>query len=270
MDYIAEIGWNFLGDISLAKKMIAAARDADATYAKFQIWDPEHLKSGPWDLDGRREIYQKAFLNDEKISFLQQVCEEEGIKFLASVFETRSLSKLRLLGAVNVKIPSHECNNWQLIDQAILSFDHVFLSVGAVSQSDLLSILEKYSKVSNVTIMHCVSTYPLASDNVNLPKLLRLKLECANIGYSSHYTGVEDAVAATALGAKLIEKHFTTDRELPGRDNKFALLPNEFHHMVQSCNNVHCMLKDLGDDIQPVEQDVAKIMRGRWDGDTRD
>ena len=114
--------------------------------------------------------------------------------------------------------------------------------------------------------MHCVSTYPLEGSKVNLPKIERFKEQCQKVGYSSHYTGVQDAAAATALGATLIEKHFTTDRNLPGRDNKFALLPNEFRKMTEDCDIISAMLQDLGDDIQDVEMDVAKIMRGRWNG----
>jgi sialic acid synthase SpsE len=266
MKYIAEIGWNFIGDLDLAKEMVAASKTAGADFAKFQLWNPNHLKSGPWDSDGRREIYKKAYLDDKKVERLISVCAENEIEFFASVFEIRSLDTLAKIKNDYVKIPSHECNNWALIDNAIEKFGSVFLSVGAISSKDFSQLLDRYSKVDNVTIMHCVSTYPLKSENVNLPKLVRLKDRCGSVGYSSHFTGIEDAVAATALGVSLIEKHFTTSKELPGRDNQFALLPDEFKNMTEACDLVESMLGDLGDDIQPVEVDVANVMRGRWDG----
>ena len=97
-------------------------------------------------------------------------------------------------------------------------------------------------------LMHCVSTYPLNPENVNLPKITRLNKKCKNIGYSSHFFGIDDAVAATALGVEVIEKHFTTNRKLPGRDNKFALLPKEFKKMVNKCKIVNEMTYDKGND----------------------
>lgn len=266
MNYIAEIGWNFIGDLELAEQMVKAAKDSNATFAKFQIWNPDNLKKGPWDTDGRKEIYKKAFLDSKKIERLMGFCSQNGIKFLASVFELKSLDLLAEIKNDYVKIPSHECNNWKLIDRAINHFRNVYLSVGAISACELSEILKRYGHNDKVTIMHCVSTYPLESSKVNLPKLQRMKEECKKIGYSSHYTGIEDAIAATAVGATLIEKHFTTNRGLPGRDNKFALIPTQFKQMTEACQIVTQMMNDHGDGIQVLENDVANIMRGRWDG----
>ncbi len=268
MKYIAEIGWNFIGDLSLAEKMVVAAKKSNATFAKFQVWNPKNLKSGPWDKDGRREIYEKAFLDDKKIEHLIHICSENNIHFLASVFELKSLEILAEIKNDHIKIPSHECNNWKLVDRAIEHFNSVFLSVGAISASDLSEVLKRYGSLDKVIIMHCVSTYPLDCSNVNLPKLLRIKEMCKKVGYSSHFTGIEDAIAVAAIGANIIEKHFTIDRSLPGRDNKFALLPSEFKKMTEACEIVTLMLNDLGDDIQKVERDVADVMRGRWNGAT--
>ena len=264
MEFVAEIGWNFLGDLSLAEEMIAAASNANATFAKFQVWDPANLKTGPWDRDGRREIYQKARLDIEKLEKLYVMCGSHKIKFLASVFEQKSLKILSKIDKDYVKIPSHECNNWELIEEARETFNNVFLSVGAISNNDLDELLRRFGGDQNIVVMHCVSTYPLEPSHVNLPKLNRLKKQCKRTGYSSHYTGLEDTIAATAMGVELIEKHFTTNRDLPGRDNKFALLPHEFKQMVNGCKIVEKMLHDRGDDIQDVELDVAHIMRGRW------
>ena len=266
MKFIAEIGWNFLGDLDLAKEMIIAASKAKADFAKFQVWDPKFLKEGPWDADGRREIYKKSYLNLDKLRALKEICLANRIQFLASVFEKRSLELLRKVDDRNIKIPSHECNNWALIDEARSSFENVFLSIGSISERDFERLLNRYGNEKNMTLMHCVSTYPLKEEHVNLPKLMRIRDKCLMLGYSSHFLGISDAVAATALGADLVEKHFTTNRELPGRDNKFALLPKQFKKMVLDCETVRKMLLDRGDGIQSVEEDVAQIMRGRWNG----
>lgn len=270
MKYIAEIGWNFVGDLSLAFDMVKSASDANATFAKFQVWNPKFLKEGPWDTDGRREIYEKASLDTGKLRELHGACVSTGVGFLASVFETRSLDILASIDTECVKIPSHECNNWTLIDAAISTFRSVFLSVGAIDKVELEHLLSEYAGNPKVTLMHCVSTYPLSPVNVNLPKLIRLRQKCSKLGYSSHYTGIEDAVAATALGVTLIEKHFTVDRDLPGRDNKFALLPDDFTQMVASCDIIAQMLTDRGDGVQEVEVDVANVMRGRWNAKSSD
>ena len=264
--FIAEIGWNFVGDLDLAEEMIKSASAAGADFAKFQVWNPDHLKAGPWDSDGRREIYNKAYLDKDKIIHIKNICQMNNINFLASVFEQKSLRLLNSISSDAVKIPSHECNNFSLIDAAKSSFDHVFLSVGSVTSSDLSKILSKYSNDKDITLMHCVSAYPLEAQNINLPKFLRLKSYSPNIGFSSHYTSIYDAIVATSLGACLIEKHFTTSHDLPGRDNKFALLPSDFMAMIHACREVESMMIDCGDDVQTVEVDVVSIMRGRWNG----
>ena len=150
-------------------------------------------------MEGKKSI-KKAFLDSKKIERLMGFCSQNGIKFLASVFELKSLDLLAEIKNDYVKIPSHECNNWKLIDRAINHFRNVYLSVGAISACELSEILKRYGHNDKVTIMHCVSTYPLESSKVNLPKLQRMKEECKKIGYSSHYTGIEDAIAATAVG----------------------------------------------------------------------
>jgi len=266
MKFIADLGWNFVGDLALAEQMIKAASESGADYAKFQVWNPDNLKDGPWDNDGRRQIYQKAFLDKQKILYLKDLCHQHQIHFLASVFELNSLELLNSITSDVIKIPSHECNNYALVDKARHSFKEVFLSVGSVNSSDFDEIQSRYSNDPAITLMHCVSSYPLQASNVNLPKLIRLKSRSGKVGFSSHYTGIEDAIVATSLGSCLIEKHFTIDRELPGRDNKFALLPTDFSSMVNSCRQVQKMMFDHGDDLQESELDVVNVMRGRWNG----
>lgn len=264
MKFIAEIGWNFMGDMELAHNMIKAAKKAGADYAKFQVWNPENLKPGPWDEDGRREIYNKACINNYRIEQLHDLCNKEDIGFFVSVFEEKSMDMVASFSKSIIKIPSHECVNWPLIDAAIDKFDKVFLSIGALNEEQLNTLINRYQNVENLNVMHCVSAYPLDIENVNMPKMLYLKEKFGNVGYSSHFTGAIDAIIACALGAEYVEKHFTTDNSLPGRDNKFALLPEDFKLMISEAKLARASMKDCGMGLQDCEQDVATIMRGRW------
>lgn len=264
MKFIAEIGWNFVGDMKLAENMIFSAKKSGADYAKFQVWNPQYLKDGPWDEDGRREIYEKAYLNEERLNFLLKSCEQNNIGFFVSIFEKKSLQMVNSYISDLIKIPSHECTNFELIDLALSSFEKVFLSIGAIEKPKLDELIKRYSKNSQLEVMHCVSSYPLNSENVNLPKLIYLIEKFGKAGYSSHYTGITDAVVASGLGASIVEKHFTIDHDLPGRDNKFALLPDQFTKLISESKIAKECMQDKGLDIQDCENDVANIMRGRW------
>jgi N,N'-diacetyllegionaminate synthase len=264
MKFIAEIGWNFLGDMQLAKEMVSQASLAGATIAKFQLWDPKSLKEGAWDNDGRRGLYEKSTLDKNKIKILMEECNKKNIDFLMSVFEQDSLTLLSDITTDCVKIPSHECINFNLIDSALDQFEEVIVSIGAIKESDLEEFVKRYQDRKKLKVMHCVSSYPLPAEAVNLDKINYLLNNFQSVGYSSHYQGVVDATAATAIGVTFIEKHFTTDNNLPGRDNKFALLPAQFRLMVDSCLEVKKMLIDQGLGLQECEKDVANNMRGRW------
>ena len=112
---IAEIGWNHMGDMDLAKKMIVAAHKAGADFAKFQTWSVKNLKPGPWDIDGRLEIYKKAELTKEKHNLLKNYCDEIGIGFLTSVFNVNDVGWLSELNREIIKVPSHEIYNKEYI-----------------------------------------------------------------------------------------------------------------------------------------------------------
>ena len=112
--------------------------------------------------------------------------------------------------------------------------------------------------------MHCVSSYPLEKQNINFPKFYKLRKLSKNIGYSGHFNGIDDAVIAISLGASFVEKHFTINKTLPGRDNKFAILPNDLKVLNEFRNNVSFMNIDRGLNVQKCEIDIFKNYRGRW------
>ncbi len=261
---IAEIGWNFLGDIQLAEKMVKSAKESGADAVKFQVWDPQYLKSGSWDTDGRKEIYEKAFLDENKFKKLCDFANKLKIKCFTSVFTLRDLKKIATISNKIIKIPSHEAYNIELIDEALKIFDQVIISAGCLKKIEL-DKLNKYIDNDKIIILHCVSSYPLKAENCNFPKFDYLKSIFKSIGYSGHYEGIQDAVYAIFNGAIVIEKHFTTNNNLDGRDNKFALNPEKFRQLKQWTEIYKLFSINNGLDLQDCEKDIFNNYRGRWD-----
>jgi sialic acid synthase SpsE len=265
MKIIAEIGWNHCGDMNLAKQMITAAANNGADYAKFQTWSVSRLKSGDWDDDGRRKIYEQAELTKERHIELIKHCNDVGIEFLSSVFSIHDAELLVELKCNSVKIPSFESRNIELIKYCNEHFETVFMSTGT---STLDEIKHSISFFNNATLylMHCVSVYPGKYEIANLPKMIELQKIHNLIGYSDHIEGIESAKIALGLGAVVIEKHFTIDNELPGRDNKFAILPNELLGLRTYINYINSMMIDHGMGYNKLEQDSRTNYAGRFNG----
>ena len=265
---VAEIGWNFIGNLSLAKRMILKAKKSGADAVKFQIWNPKFLKSGDWDLDGRRKIYEKAFLNEKKYKLLKSFAKKNSIKCFASVFNKEGIDMLNKLKDDWVKIPSHEAYNLDLIELAFKKFQKVVISLGCLKKNELQKILnliiKNRSYKKKAILLHCVSSYPLEPENCNFEKFDYLKTKFNNIGYSGHMQGINDALFALSKGASLIEKHFTINKNLPGRDNKFAILPNELAILSNYNKNLKKFGKKKGLGLLTCEKDIFKNYRGRW------
>ncbi len=264
IEVIAEIGWNHMGDMKIAKRMIEAAHESGATYAKFQTWSVDRLENGEWDNDGRREIYTKAELSEEDHITLIKHCEKTGIQFLSSVFSIQDATLLHDLGVRKVKIPSFECRNRELIQFCNDKFDVVFMSTGTSKWQEIKSSVELFTK-AKLVLMHCVSSYPADYNKANITKLIHLKALCGHIGYSDHIFGVESCKVAMGYGLSAIEKHFTIDRDLPGRDNKFAILPKEMSELTEYIKIYQEMHVFHGLDYQPCEESSRKYYTGRFD-----
>lgn len=261
---IAEIGWNHCGDMNLAKEMILAAKESGATYAKFQSWSVSKLKAGDWDSDGRREIYEKAELTKERHIELIDYCNKVGIKFLSSVFSIRDAELLVELGVKEVKIPSFESRNHELIEYCDKNFKTVFMSTGTSTFDEIKESL-RFLKLCDLYLLHCVSTYPCNPSMSNITRMNRLKTLHMPVGYSDHIQGVESAKVAIGEGAEVIEKHFTTDNDLPGRDNKFAILPHEMKDLTDYIAIRDEMFISHGTGYQSSESDSRTNYAGRFD-----
>lgn len=265
MKIIAEIGWNHCGDMDLAKQMILAAAQNGADYAKFQTWSVSRLKNGSWDNDGRRQIYERAELTKEQHIELISYCEEANISFLSSVFSIEDAKLLTSLKCNAVKIPSFESRNIELIKYCNEHFETVFMSTGTSTLDEIKHSISFFN-TATLYLMHCVSVYPGKYEIANLPKMLELKKIHNLIGYSDHIEGIESAKIALGLGAIVIEKHFTIDNELPGRDNKFAILPTDLLGLRNYINYINDMMIDHGVGYNELEQDSRINYAGRFNG----
>jgi len=265
LEVIAEIGWNFMGDLTLAEEMISKASNAGADVVKFQYWSEKKLKPGVWDNDGRREIYKKAELSEEKILSLMDFCKQKQIEFLISCFNKADASYLKGLDVKRIKIPSHEVANRELHEYSAKAFEKCYVSLGAGTRTEIDSTIDLYNSLSeNWVGMHCISSYPCPMDKVNLGRLNYLKDKVKTVGFSDHTSETITCALARMLGAEVFEKHFTSDKNLPGRDNKFALECDEFEEMCNYLKNAESALKDHGLGESDLEKDTINNYRGRW------
>jgi N,N'-diacetyllegionaminate synthase len=271
---IAEAGVNHNGDIKLAKQLIDIAADSGADYVKFQTFSADRLVTESAD----KAEYQKQFVDSSESQYemlkrlelsvemhleLIEHCDRRLIKFLSSGFDNQSVELLIGLGVGLIKIPSGEVTNLPFLRYVGSLGLPVILSSGMSTMkdvSDALSILEKTGlRRDQITVLHCTTEYPTPMDEVNLRAMssIRKTLGVA-VGYSDHTMGIEVSIAAAALGASVIEKHFTIDRSLPGPDHKASLEPIEFSAMVKAIRNVEVA---LGSDIKEPSISEIKNMR---------
>ena len=260
---IAEIGWNHMGDLDLAKKMIVAASENGSDFVKTQFFSTKNLKPGPWDNDGRRDIYEKAQLTIEKYLELKEFCSKKNIKFFTSVFTLEDLKKILEYEKDYIKIPSAEANNIELINFASENFNNVLISTGTLKQSEIQKISDIVLK-DKLTLLHCVSSYPCKDEDINLPKINHLKKYSNSVGFSDHTQGIIATILSIPYKLTYIEKHFTIDQSLPGRDNKFAILPKDLFELKKSISLFEKANIDHGENYLKCEEEVRNVYARRW------
>jgi N,N'-diacetyllegionaminate synthase len=260
---IAEIGENHMGEIELAKKMIAEAAAAGADIVKFQ----SYLASEVADNDPEKEWFKKVQLSDEAHYELKKYAEKHGIEFLSSAF---SINRAKLLcenmGLTKIKIASSEMLNFPLLDYVNEHAETVFLSTGMASLEEIDEALPHLNKVKTCYIMHCITQYPTKHEDANLRAITTLKTvfpEC-HIGYSDHTIGIQAALTAVALGAEVIEKHFTVDKGLPGTDHILSADPNEMRELVKKIEEVEILLGSYIKKPTEEEKKIKSFVRSRF------
>lgn len=236
---VAEIGGNHGGDVNLALEMIDAALDAGCRAVKFQAY-----KTGSF-LAGTSEYFDE--LAAEELSFedmarLAEYCDRKGMLFLASVFDFESLILMVRSGAPAIKISSGDLNHFPLLEAAAGTGKPIILSTGASDQEEVARSLDflHQSGSNEVVLLQCTSMYPCPDDEVNLSVIPFWQSQTtAPIGFSDHSIGVTIPIGAMALGACLVEKHFTIDQNLPGGDNEISCLPHELAQLVEASSRLH-------------------------------
>lgn len=257
---IAEAGVNHNGDIGLAKQLIMAAKAAGADIIKFQSFKTESLVTKT----AEKAQYQKGVTNVTESQYsmlcklelskadheiLLEECYRHGIGFLSTAFDNDSFDMLVKMGLEQVKIPSGEITNLPLLRYMTRLGMPVMLSTGMATLGEIdaaLDIIERAGTPRHlVTVLQCTTEYPAPVAEVNLRAMLSMKAALGvEVGYSDHTLGIEIPLAAVALGARVIEKHFTLDRTLPGPDHQASLEPLELKAMVDAIRNVEISLGD--------------------------
>jgi N,N'-diacetyllegionaminate synthase len=276
---IAEAGVNHNGNIELAKKLIDVAVDAGVDYVKFQTFKSESLvsksaKKATYQIENTKDatenqlqMLKKLELSHEQHIELISYCKQKNVSFFSTAFDLESLAYLKDLGLTMVKIPSGEINNLPYLRKAAALFSEVIISSGMSTMGDVKNALKVFIEAgiakSNISILHCNTEYPTPMQDVNLHAMLSIQKEFGvRVGYSDHTLGIEVPIAAVALGAKVIEKHFTLDRNLPGPDQLASLEPVEMKAMVQAIRNIELAISGNGTK-QPSESEIKNIVIAR-------
>lgn len=274
---IAEAGVNHNGSLEMAMRLVDVAAEAGADYVKFQTFKAEKLVTG----QASKAEYQKRNTgdgDDSQLAMLKRLelsandhrrlmdyCASKGIKFLSTAFDLESVDFLHGLGLDLWKIPSGEITNYPYLRKIAGYNEEVVMSTGMCCPEDIEAALhalaENGQDIGKVTLLHCNTQYPTPMCDVNLLAMNSLRGYVRNVGVSDHTAGIEVPVAAAALGASVVEKHFTLSRDLPGPDHKASLEPDELKAMVCAVRNVEIALGSSEKGVTPSESDNKTIAR---------
>ncbi|GAA0078693.1 N-acetylneuraminate synthase [Clostridium sp. CTA-5] len=257
---IAEAGVNHNGDISIAKKLIDAAVDAKVDAIKFQTFKTENLvtynapkadyQKQTTGTGNQYEMLKQLELSYDELVILRDYCNEKGIMFISTPFDFESVDLLEKLNIPLYKISSGDLTNIPLLQYIAKLNKLIILSTGMANLGEVEDAIETIKETGNykISLLHCTSNYPTDYADVNLNAMITLKDAFKfQVGYSDHTVGIEIPIAAVAMGAKIIEKHFTLDKNMEGPDHKASLNSEELKQMVDSIRNIE---KALGNGIK--------------------
>ena len=274
---IAEAGVNHNGDLNKAKELIEISKKCGADIVKFQTFSAEELttkyaekadyqKISKDKFESQREMLRNLELNESDHHELINHCKKYKIDFLTTAFDSKSIDFILNLNLKYIKIPSGEITNLLYLRKISSYKKPIFLSTGMSTLEEVgtaLKILLKSGVPKDlITILHCTSEYPAPFKDVNLNAMINIgKKYNVKFGYSDHTLGIEVSTAAVALGASVIEKHITLNKNLIGPDHKASLEPDEFHELVKSIRNIE---KALGNGIKkPTNNELKTLLKVR-------
>ena len=249
---IAEAGVNHNGNIEIAKKMIDVAKEAGADYVKFQTFSPEKLvskyaekaeyqKKNTDSGESQLQMLKKLALTYMDFTDLKKYCEQVGIGFISTPFDLDSINFLNTLDMDFWKIPSGEITNLPYLEAIAKTGRKIIMSTGMSDMKEIneaVAVLEKFGS-RDIVLLHCNTQYPTPYEDVNLNAMITIKNATGKmVGYSDHTQGIEIPIAAVAMGAHVIEKHFTLDKCMDGPDHKASLNPIELKEMVSAIRHI--------------------------------
>ncbi|UJF25327.1 N-acetylneuraminate synthase [Suttonella sp. R2A3] len=274
---IAEAGVNHNGNLELAKKLIDAAAGSGADAVKFQTFKTElciskntekadYQKQTTGSEESQFDMIKKLELSEAMHHELIAYCQEKNIEFLSTPFDHDSINFLNTLGLQTFKIPSGEITNLPYLRHIGRLKKQVILSTGMANLGEIETaldvLIESGTSKNNITILHANTEYPTPMQDVNLKAMVTIgKAFDVAYGYSDHTRGIEVPIAAVALGAKVIEKHFTLDKTMEGPDHKASLEPDELKAMVTAIRNIEIALGSSMKKPSPSESKNKPIVR---------
>lgn len=272
---IAEAGVNHNGSLSLAKNLADKAKEAGADYVKYQTFNPsnmvskyaakaEYQKQTTDSKQSQLDMLEELMLSYDEFVELKEYCGQIGIGFLSTSFDLDSTEFLTRLGCEIWKIPSGEVTNYPYLVDIARKHQPIILSTGMCDEEDIAAAIEvlKSNGAGEISLLHCTTEYPTPFEDVNLKAMCTMRdIFGLEVGYSDHTRGIEVPIAAVAMGAKIIEKHFTLDKNMEGPDHKASLEPDELKQMVDSIRNIE---KALGSgNKRPAESEKKNIAIAR-------
>lgn len=274
---IAEAGVNHNGNLDVARQLIDVAAESGADYVKFQTFSAEKIvsrfaekapyqKSNTKSSESQQEMLRKLELSEDDHVQLINHCRLRNIKFLSSPFDQESIELLKRLQLTVCKIPSGEITNLPYLRKVATSFNEIILSTGISDLDeiqDAITVLKQSGfRHENLTVLHCNTEYPTPFEDVNLSVMMMMKEKLnVKIGYSDHTKGLEVPIAAVALGATVIEKHFTLNRNMDGPDHQASLEPSELRAMVTAIRNIEKAIGIPVKKVSPSEMPNRRIAR---------
>ena len=272
---IAEAGVNHNGDLKIAKEMVGVAKNAGVDAIKFQTFVTENLvtrnaqtaeyqKHNTGKQETQFEMLKRLELSYDNYKELKELCSETGIEFLSTPFDIESIKMLERLDIDKFKVPSGEITNYPYLVQIAQTGKPIIMSSGMCTWSeiaDAVQVLRDHG-TTDLSLLHCTTEYPAPYNEVNLKVINAMQDKFGvKVGYSDHTQGIEVAVAAVAMGAEIIEKHFTLSREMEGPDHKASLEPQELKSMVQAIRNVEMAIGSL--EKRPSKSEIQNMKVAR-------
>jgi N,N'-diacetyllegionaminate synthase len=272
---IAEAGVNHNGCLDTAKKMIDVAKEANVDIIKFQTFVTEDgvSKHAPMadyqqvntnEIESQRDMVKKLELSQAEFIELKEYCDLKEIEFLSTAFDFKSVDFLKSLGLTRWKIPSGEITNLPYLMKIAKFSDSVILSTGMSTLEEVRKAIQvlKGNGTDDIVLLHCTTEYPAPFNEINLKAMEQMRKEFSlPVGYSDHTLGIEVPIAATALGASIVEKHFTLSKDMKGPDHAASIEPVDLKRMVSAIRNIEQSLGDGDKRVTKSEQKNIMIAR---------